>query len=272
MLASGSALRGRPSPEATRPAERPRSRRRPSVPALLRRIPRLPRDSPRLGESSREIREYRLRHPRRGDAVQMSSSRVRSIVVGHGRRRQFGRGKLDEETGTDRKIVFDVDAAAMLSHDAGGDGQAESGAAVLGREMRQEKFVLIFRRYASAGVRDANLHSLRIGMGFGRDQDFPECGVLQSFRGIVDEIDNHAAKQRAVSAYRRQILGQHGLQRDPVAPPGEYFHRLMGYGVGIDWQKFGGRDARVVRALFQESREGGDLLLDQTRTLLDQLG
>src|SRR5258708_40216432 len=111
----------------------------------------------------------------------MSSRSVRSIMVGHGRRGQYRGGKLDEETGTDRKIVFDVDAAAMLSHDAGGDGQAESGAAVLGREMRQEKFVLVFRRYAWAGVRDANLHSFRIGMRFGRDQDFPEVRVLQSF-------------------------------------------------------------------------------------------
>ena len=56
-------------------------------------------------------------------------------------------------------------AAAVFGHDARGDRQAESGAAILGGEMRQEEFVFVFRGDAVAGVRDADFHGVGIGIG-----------------------------------------------------------------------------------------------------------
>src|SRR6202045_5537258 len=94
------------------------------------------------------------RRPRRGDAVQGSSGRVRSIVVGEGGGRQFRDWEFNEEARTYRKVVLDVDTAAVFGHDASGKTQAESGSAVLGREMRQEGSVLGFWPKAGAAAGD----------------------------------------------------------------------------------------------------------------------
>ena len=109
-------------------------------------------------------------------------------------------------------------------------------------------------------------------MGHGGNQDFPECRVLQCLRGIVDEIHDHTAEQPFVGAHRRQILGKSCLERDAIEPPGEYFHRLMNDDVGIRGHKFGDREAHELRELVDQSGERGDLPLDQTRALLNQLG
>src|SRR6266446_3332561 len=172
MLACGLELRGRPFLEARRPAARLQSRRPPRAPGLLRRIPRLPRDSPRPRGWKREIRECPLRHPRRGDTVWPSSSRVRSIVVSQRGGRQFRDGKFDQEARSNRMIVLNVDAAAMFGDDACGDGQAESGSAVLGGEMRQEEFVFVLRRNTGAGVRDTDLDGFRVGIGLSGNENF----------------------------------------------------------------------------------------------------
>src|SRR5260370_36317513 len=119
------------------------------------------------------MHECLLGRPRREGAVQVSSSGVRSIVVGKGGGRQFCGRKFNEESRSRWKIVLDMDAAAVFGHDAGGDGEAESGSAVLGREMRQEEFVLVLRRNTGAGVRDTDYNGLRIRSGFGGNQDFP---------------------------------------------------------------------------------------------------
>src|SRR5207245_1938856 len=79
-LAGDSTLRGRRSPGARRPGERLQNRLWRSAPGLLPRSPPLPLGIPRPGESRTEIHECRPRRPRRGDVVQMSLSRVRSIV------------------------------------------------------------------------------------------------------------------------------------------------------------------------------------------------
>src|ERR1700731_2925509 len=105
------------------------------------------------------------RRPRRGDAVQGSSGRVRSIVVGEGGGRQFRDWEFNEEARTYRKVVLDVDAAAVFGPEASGNSQAQTGSAVIGREMRQEESVLVFWGNAGATVRDADHHGFRIGMG-----------------------------------------------------------------------------------------------------------
>ena len=93
-------------------------------------------------------------------------------MVGDGSGRQFGDGKFDEKSRADRKIVFHVNGAAMFGNDARGNREAQTGAAILGGKVRQEKFVFVFRRDAVTGVGDADFDDLRVGMRAGGDEDF----------------------------------------------------------------------------------------------------
>jgi len=53
-------------------------------------------------------------------------------VVSDGGGQQFRDGQFNDESRAYREIIFNMDAAAMLSDDARGDGQAEARAAPLG--------------------------------------------------------------------------------------------------------------------------------------------
>src|SRR5260370_5012435 len=108
------------------------------------------------------MHECLLRRPRGEGAVQVSSSGVRSIVVGKGGGRQFCGRKFNEESRSRWKIVLDMDAAAVFGHDAGGDGEAESGSAVLGREMRQGEFCPVLPRNTGARGRHTAYNRLPI--------------------------------------------------------------------------------------------------------------
>src|SRR5881394_1377244 len=88
-----------------------------------------------------------------------ASGNVRSI----GRWRDFRGRKFEDETGADGRVVFDAEQAVVLGDDSGSDSEAEAGAAILGGEMRQEKFVLVGGRDALAGV----FHGDFDGIGFG---------------------------------------------------------------------------------------------------------
>ena len=79
-----------------------------------------------------------------------------AVAFGDGGCRRFGRRQFDEEARADRKIVFDVNGAAVFGDDARGDGEAEAGAAIFGGEVRQEETVFIFGRDAVTGVLHAD--------------------------------------------------------------------------------------------------------------------
>src|SRR5579862_6270372 len=112
------------------------------------------------GESSRnsklETRNSKL-ETRNSKLVQLPSlGSFDSVAFGNGGGRRFGRRQFDQEPGADRKIVLDVNRAAVLGDDARGDGQAEAGAAILGGEMREEEAVFVFGRNTVTCVLDTD--------------------------------------------------------------------------------------------------------------------
>src|SRR5580692_4637266 len=119
------------------------------------------------------IRECRLHRRPPAGAAWKSSRDFRSVVIGDARGSEFRGRKLHEESRTCRLIVLDMNRAAMLCHDASGDGQAQAGSAVFGGEVRKEKFVFVLWRDALAGVGHANLDGFRVGMRARRNKDFP---------------------------------------------------------------------------------------------------
>ena len=118
---------------------------------------------------------------------------------------EIRRRQLDEKARADRKIVFDVNGAAVLGDDAGGDGETQAGAAILGGKMRQEQAVFVFGRDAVPGVLHADFNGFGLAVGAGGDGDFAEGSGFEGFGGVVDEIDDDAAEQAAVGANRREI-------------------------------------------------------------------
>src|SRR5258708_32146018 len=72
-----------------------------------------------------------------------SSSTMRMLCMLDGDRcgRRFGHNrKLDDEARADGMIFFHADRAVRIFHNAAHDGQAEAGAALLGREIWQVNF------------------------------------------------------------------------------------------------------------------------------------
>src|SRR5258708_6268497 len=89
-----------------------------------------------------------------------SSSTMKMLCMLDGDRcgRRFGHNrKLDDEARADGMIFFHADRAVMIFHNAAHDGQAESGATLLGGKIRQEKFLFEFASYAVSRVGDSDL-------------------------------------------------------------------------------------------------------------------
>ena len=106
-----------------------------------------------------------------------------------------GDGQEHQEARADGRVIFDVQSAAVFSDDARGDGQAESGAAIFGGKMREEKFVFVFGRDAVAGVGNANFDGVGFRVGARGDGNFADARVFESFGSVVNEIDEDAAQQ-----------------------------------------------------------------------------
>src|SRR5579872_3702183 len=99
--------------------------------------------------------------PARESRIPVSSSTTRMLCMldgGRGRRSFGDNRKFYDEPRTDGVVLLYADGAMVIFHDAADDGQAESGAALLGREIRQEKFFFEFAAYAMAGVGHGDLH------------------------------------------------------------------------------------------------------------------
>src|SRR5690348_18502472 len=98
-----------------------------------------------------------------------------------------------------------MNAAAVFGHNTSGNGQPQSGAPILGREVGKEESIFILRRDAVASIGDANLDSFGFRTSASGDQDFPEGRILQSLRRIVDQVDHNTAQQPAVRTDRWQV-------------------------------------------------------------------
>src|ERR1700674_1622250 len=61
-------------------------------------------------------------------------------------------GQLDNEAAANRLIFFDADRTMMVFHNSAHNRQAQSGAALLGREVRQEQAFLNVARNPLPGV------------------------------------------------------------------------------------------------------------------------
>ena len=123
----------------------------------------------------------------------------------------------------------------MLGDDARGNRQAQPRAAVFCGKMRQEKFVLVLGRNAVARIRNGYLYRIGFDVQLRGHGDLPNRRVLQCFRGVVDQIDDHAAQQgRRRRAQEADPVCKFGLQSDSVEAPGKHFHGFLHGGVGVD--------------------------------------
>ena len=97
----------------------------------------------------------------------------------------FGGGQFDYESRADRLLSSARISAVVFGDDAAGDGQAEAGAAVLGGEVREEKFVFVFGGDAVAAVGDS-ISTVSFCAKARGDREAAEFGVFHGFGGVVD--------------------------------------------------------------------------------------
>src|SRR3984885_5349508 len=219
------------------------------------------------GESSRNSKL----ETRNSKLVQLPSlGSFDSVAFGDGGGRGFGRRQFDEEPGADRKIVLDVNRAAVFGDDARGDREAESSAAIFRRKMREEEAVFVFGRNTVTCVLDADFDGFGVVVHAGRNGDFAQGRGFERFSGVVDEIDDDAAEQAAIGADRRKIFGKRRFQRDAVETAGENFDSLLDHGVRAGGRELGGGEADKLRELVDELRERGDFALDEARAFLGE--
>src|SRR6516165_926672 len=95
-------------------------------------------------------------------------------------------------------IILYTERTAMLGNNSSGDGQAQPGAALLGRKMRKEKLVLVLRRNPVASIRHCDFNRIGFGVEMGGDGDFAAGRVLERFCSVVNQVDDHASQQRPV--------------------------------------------------------------------------
>src|SRR5580700_7032194 len=181
-----------------------------------------------------------------------------------------GGGQEHEEARADGGIIFYVQSSAVFSHDARGDGQAESGAAIFGGKMREEKFVFVFGRDAVASVRDANFDGVGFGVGARGDGNFADARVFESFGSVVNEIDEDAAQQVGVGANRGEVIGEDGFYDDAVEAAGENAKSFVDECVGVGGKELGAGEAHELGKFVDQIGKGGDFLFDEAGTFLDE--
>src|SRR5258705_2839011 len=82
--------------------------------------------------------------------------------------------------------------------------------------MRQEQFVLVFRRNAFAGIGNGNFNSIGFRAQLRGYDDFAEGLTFEGFGGVVDEVDDDAAEELAVGANRGKVRLEVKLEMDAV--------------------------------------------------------
>ena len=139
-----------------------------------------------------------------------------------------------------------MNGAAVFGDDARSDREAEAGAAVLRRKMRQEESVFVFGRDAVTGVLNADFDGLGVVVHAGRNCDFAERRGLERFGGVVDQVDDYAAEQAAIGADGRKILRKRSFQRDAIEAAGKDFDGFLDDGVRARRCELGGGEANEL--------------------------
>src|ERR1700688_3484702 len=94
---------------------------------------------------------------------------------GHGFKRYW---QLNHETAAHRFVFFHANGTMMIFHNPAHDGQAQSGASLLGREVGQEKSFLHIARNSLPGVGDDQFDGLATGDERGRNRNLPYDCIL----------------------------------------------------------------------------------------------
>lgn len=170
-------------------------------------------------------------------------------VDGGGR---FGGRKLQDETRTDRRIVFDAEQTVVFGNNARCDGKAKAGAAVFRREMREEESVLVGGRDAVAGVFDADFDRVGFGVKAREDVYVSNGGGFEGFGGVVYEIDDDAAEEAGVGTNGGNIFAEVAGEDNAVEAAGENFERFADDVVGAGGFEFCRREADELRELVDE--------------------
>src|SRR5207248_4870479 len=97
-------------------------------------------------------------------------------------------GKLDLKTSPPRIVVMHGDAAVVIVHDAMHDGQAEAGAAALGRKIWEKELVLVGVGNAASGIGHFDDHAMRRAAR--GDADLAALGGLDR---ILEQVAHGAA-------------------------------------------------------------------------------
>src|SRR5262249_54977678 len=93
---------------------------------------------------------------------------------------------------------------------------------------------------------------------------------LECFRGVVDEIDDHAAEQGGIGANCRQTVGERAREANPVETPSKDLQRFTHNVVGASGFQFGGRETHELREFVNERGESAYFAFNQMRRLFDE--
>jgi len=135
----------------------------------------------------------------------------------------------------------------VFGDDAGGNSEAEAGAAAFGGEMWQKELVLIFRGNAVPGVGNRYLNGIGFGAQMRGDGDLAAGRVFEGLGGVVDEIDDDAAEKWTIGADSGEILFEGGLKLNTIEAPGKDLDGFVDGRVGVGRQKFGGGETDELR-------------------------
>src|ERR1700674_5395325 len=103
------------------------------------------------------------------------------------------------------------------------------------------------------------------------DDDLPASGIFHGLRRVVDEIHNHTAKQSAVGAHSRKILGKSCFESDAIEASRKYLQRLVDNGVRVRGRQLRGREAHELGEFIHKRGERGYFPFDEPRAFMNQI-
>src|SRR5258707_12374432 len=112
--------------------------------------------------------------------------------------------------------------------------------------MRQEQFVLVFRRNAFAGIGNGNFNSIGFRAQLRGYDDFAERLAFEGFGGVVDQGDDDAAGELAVGANRGKVRLEGKLEMEAGEGAGEELQGFANRGGCAGWVESGGGGAREL--------------------------
>ena len=93
----------------------------------------------------------------------------------------------------------------MLLHDFGGDGEAETGAAMFGGIEGQKEPLANLVGQSVTGVGDGDLDGRAVFAERRVDAEHAQQAALHGFSGIVDEVGQRPADGLGIGQHRRQV-------------------------------------------------------------------